>query len=149
MITLDTNVFVYAFDADEPVKRQIAQGVVEAVRARRGGVTLQLIGELQNVLRRKLRMEAAVAAEAARRVLTTYRTFPYASEEVRSALAQVEGGRLSYWDSLMLAASRKAGCTIMISEDMQDGATLFGLEIVNPFGAAGASPRAAELLDLA
>ena len=148
MITVDTNIFVYAFDAETPAKQTIAQAIVEQVRARHGGVAFQLIGELQNVLRRKLRMAAPLAAEAARRVLTTYRTFPYAYEEVRSALAQVESGRLSYWDSLMLASARTAGCTVMISEDMQDGATLFGLEIVNPFGVAGISPRAAELLQL-
>ncbi len=49
----------------------------------------------------------------------------------------------------MLASARTAGCTVMISEDMQDGATLLGLEIVNPFGANGPSPRATELLGLA
>ncbi len=149
MITVDTNIFVYAFDAGTPTKQRIAQAIVEQLRIRRGGVALQLIGELQNVLRRKLRMEAPLAAEAARQVLTSYKTFPYSAEEVRSALAQVEGGRLAYWDSLMLASARAAGCTVMISEDMQDGATLFGLEVVNPFGAAGVSPRAAELLAIA
>ena len=93
-------------------------------------------------------MAAPLAAEAARRVLTTYRTFPYSFEEVRSALAQVESGRLSYWDALMLASARTAGCTVMISEDMQDGAHLFGLEVINPFAVTGISPRAAEVLQL-
>ena len=58
-------------------------------------------------------------------------------------------GRLSYWDALMLASAAEVGCTIMLSEDMQDGATLLGLEIVNPFGPDGVSRRAAALLDLA
>ncbi len=57
-------------------------------------------------------------------------------------------GRLSYWDALMLASAREAGCSAFISEDLQDGARLFGMEIVNPFGAQGPSPRAIELLDL-
>ena len=57
-------------------------------------------------------------------------------------------GRLSYWDALMLASAREVGCTTFISEDLQDGARLFGLEIVNPFGATGPSSRVCELLEL-
>ena len=49
----------------------------------------------------------------------------------------------------MLASAAETGCTVMLSEDMQNGATLAGLEIVNPFAANGVSRRAAELLDLA
>ena len=37
----------------------------------------------------------------------------------------------------------------MLSEDMQDGAVLYGVEIVNPFGPDGVSPRAVERLALA
>ncbi len=57
-------------------------------------------------------------------------------------------GQLSYWDALILASAREAGCEIFISEDLQDGARLFGLEIVNPFAATGPSDRVKHLLDL-
>ena len=46
----------------------------------------------------------------------------------------------------MLVSAAEAGCTAMLSEDMQDGAVLHGVEIVNPFDMGGMSPRAAERL---
>ena len=64
------------------------------------------------------------------------------------ALAQIATGQMSYWDALMLASAREAGCHVFISEDLQDGARLFGMEIVNPFTASGPSDRVRTLLDL-
>ncbi len=37
------------------------------------------------------------------------------------------------YDSVILAAAIEAGCTTMFSEDMQDGQTVAGLTIRNPF----------------
>jgi predicted nucleic acid-binding protein len=149
VITADTNVFVYASDDDEPLKQSVASEIALALVRRRSPLALQLIGELQNALRRKLKLDPWEAAQRAGDVLAAFDLFPPSLEAAKLALAQVASGRLSYWDALMLAAAREAGCTVMLSEDMQDGGRLFGLEIVNPFAAGGVSVRAAELLSLA
>ncbi len=81
-------------------------------------------------------------------MLLTYTMFPASVAASYAALNELAAGRLSYWDALMLASAAEAGCTCMLSEDMQDGARIFGVEIVNPFGANGVSHRAAELLNL-
>ncbi len=40
----------------------------------------------------------------------------------------------SYWDSLIVAAALDAGCTTLLSEDMQHGQKIEGeLAIINPF----------------
>ena len=148
-MTADTNVFVYGFDPQDSLKNTVGRFVVERMARTRSPVALQVVGELQNVLRRKLRFEPKAAAAAARDVLLTYKIFPPSLEASHAALTYVESGRLSYWDALMLASAAEAGCTVMLAEDLQHGATLFGLEIVNPFAAEGISPRAAQLLDLA
>ncbi len=36
-------------------------------------------------------------------------------------------------DSLIVAAAQALGCTILYTEDMQDGRIIDGLRIVNPF----------------
>jgi predicted nucleic acid-binding protein len=41
-------------------------------------------------------------------------------------------GRLSMFDALLLATAREAGCTVLLSEDMQDGAEFDGLVVRNP-----------------
>ena len=149
MITADTNVFVYASDDDAPLKQSVAGEVSLALMRRHSPLALQLIGELQNALRRKLKLDPWEAAQRAGGVLAAFDLFPPSLEAAKLALAQVASGRLSYWDALMLASAREAGCTVMLTEDMQNGARIFGLEIVNPFGPAGVSARAAALLNLA
>jgi hypothetical protein len=41
--------------------------------------------------------------------------------------------RLSWWDSLVVAAARVQGCAILLSEDLQDGASFAGVTVRNPF----------------
>ena len=101
------------------------------------------------MLRRKLRFRPAEAAISARDVLTSFEIFPASASAADAALTEMAFGRLSYWDTLMLVSAAEAGCTAMLSEDMQDGAVLYGVELVNPLGPDGVSQRAAERLGLA
>ena len=149
MITADSNIFVYIVDPRDPLKQATAEKVVSGLEDAEGLIALQVVGEFQNVVTRKLKMPRSVAAPLALAILNSFDTFPASKSAARVALGEVGAGRLSYWDALMLASAAEAGCTVMLSEDIQDGATLFGLEIVNPFAIGGVSARAAELLALA
>jgi len=40
---------------------------------------------------------------------------------------------VSFWDGLIIAAARRLGCVRLLSEDLQAGQRIDGLEIVNPF----------------
>lgn len=51
------------------------------------------------------------------------------------ALELYERFSLSHWDSLLLAACADAGVTRLYSEDMQHGADIDGVKIINPFKA--------------
>jgi predicted nucleic acid-binding protein len=149
VITADTNLFVYAVDARFPEKQQIAVRLVSTLRDRGARVALQVVGEFQNALCRRLKVPLPLSSERASIVLESFATFAASRSAARVALVEMAAGRLSYWDALMVASAAEAGCTAMLSEDMQDGRTIFGVEIINPFGATGVSPRAAELLQLA
>jgi predicted nucleic acid-binding protein len=39
----------------------------------------------------------------------------------------------SFWDGLIIAAAEYADCTILLSEDMNDGQLINGVKIINPF----------------
>lgn len=41
--------------------------------------------------------------------------------------------RLSYWDALIVAAAKTAACRYLLTEDLQAGQQLDGIEVVNPF----------------
>ena len=147
-MTADTNIYVYAYDTRDPIKQETAQRVTASLSRQLALLPLQLIGEFQNALRRKLKAPPAFAAAKALELLIAHPTFAYTEGAAIRALNEAAHGRLSYWDALMLASAAEAGCTAMLSEDMQNGARIFGLEIVNPFGEAGVSARAAKLLEL-
>lgn len=40
---------------------------------------------------------------------------------------------IAFWDALIVAAAKRAGCRVLYSENLQDGRSVVGLEIVNPF----------------
>jgi predicted nucleic acid-binding protein len=148
VITVDTNVLLYTIDPRNAHKQAAARRVIAAVKIKGHALALQCVGEFQNVALRKFRAPVDRVVAYASAILDDFRTFPASRTAARLALAEVAAARLSYWDAVMLASAAEAGCTAMLSEDMQDRTTIFGVEIVNPFGADGVSPRAAELLQL-
>ncbi len=147
MISLDTNILVYVSDDDAPAKQAIASHLLSTLSARRQPLGLQVIGELQNVLRRKLGHPPWAAAQHARNVLHAFDIFLSSETAAEEALTLMASGRLSYWDALLLTSAREAGVKVLLSEDMQDGFRFGMIEVVNPFGEHGLSARAKELLE--
>ena len=52
---------------------------------------------------------------------------------VRRAIATHGRYGTTYWDSLIIAAAERAGCTSILSEDMNTGQSYHGILAVNPF----------------
>jgi predicted nucleic acid-binding protein len=130
---IDTNVLVYIASGD-PVKADRAEAIIRA-----GGViSVQVLNELANVARRKMRMTWAetYALLSGFRSLLTVQAITIETHETGLALAERYG--LSTYDAMIAASALLADCDVLWSEDMQDGMTLGdGLRIVNPFSAAG------------
>jgi predicted nucleic acid-binding protein len=131
---LDSNVLVYAVDARDTVRQARARLVIE-----RAGLTgrcilsVQSLGEFYAAAVRK-RLAPPATAQAAVDDLMGF--FPLASPsgaDVRAATAAAVAGRFSYWDALLLATLGRAGCSVVLSEDMHDGASLAGAVVRNPF----------------
>jgi predicted nucleic acid-binding protein len=43
--------------------------------------------------------------------------------------------RFGFYDSIIVASALSAGCTQLLSEDLQDGQRIEGLVVKNPFAA--------------
>lgn len=52
---------------------------------------------------------------------------------LRNAFASAARWRISYWDAAIVEAACEAGCTTLLSEDLQDGMDFAGVRVVNPF----------------
>jgi predicted nucleic acid-binding protein len=61
---------------------------------------------------------------------------PTTPELVASALTLHALHSLSFYDALIVRAAIASGCTALFTEDMQQGALIGGVKIVNPFVAA-------------
>jgi predicted nucleic acid-binding protein len=42
-------------------------------------------------------------------------------------------GDVSFWDALVVAAARSAGCTHLLTEDFAEGRMLGGVSVASPF----------------
>ena len=41
--------------------------------------------------------------------------------------------QVSFWDSLIVAAAEQANCSVLFTEDLNDGQSIRGVRVVNPF----------------
>jgi predicted nucleic acid-binding protein len=132
---LDTNVLVYARDASEPGKQvQAAKWLAWLWSTRRGRVSTQVLNEYYVTVTRKL--SRPIAPEDARQHVRSLRAWkPAAPDELtfEAAWAIEDRYGLSWWDSLIVAAARRAGCASLLTEDLQEGQDLDGVLVVNPF----------------
>ena len=132
---IDTNVIVYAHDTTDPVKQAVAQQLItDAMRRGDGAISVQVLGEFFHTVavRRKL-MTAAEALLIIEGLEAGFTTLPVTPPLVKEAVATHQRYQLSYWDSLIVAAARDAGCTEIHSEDLSDGQDYGGVVVVNPF----------------
>ena len=111
---------IYLWDNHAPAKMGVATQVTAILAARSWPLALQVIGETQNVLRRKLRQPPWQAAQNARNLLTTFRSFQASVDNAGESLTLMAAARLSYWDAMLVTAARDTGCDVLLSEDMQD-----------------------------
>ena len=133
-IFVDTNVFAYALDDGEPVKRDTAREAIEAHR-REIIVSTQVLLELHAVCTRQLGMDREVTGTAVRAVAL----FPVVStdrELILDAATLATDAQLSVFDAAMVAAAVRAGCATLLSEDLNDGQLLGGVHVRNPFASA-------------
>ena len=134
---LDTNVFVYLFDETDDRKRATAELLIrEAVAGGTGVVSYQVVQEALNVLTRKLGVSSSDARRFLDAVLAPlWRVGPSPDLYVR-ALEVRERYGFAFYDALIVAAAQDAGCTRLLSEDLQHGQRLGDLTVVDPFRAS-------------
>ena len=138
-ILIDTNLLIYLYDQNEPIKQQQAQHVLNELELNRSGrLSVQCLAEFFSVATRKL-SPRLTAAQALRQVGLLARLWPVYD---LTPMIVVEAGRgvcdhgLSYYDAQIWASARLNQVPVIFSEDFSDGTVLEGVRFVNPFGSA-------------
>lgn len=95
-------------------------------------LSTQVLQEYVNVALRKLRLPVPLIRER----LSLYARFDLVSatpEIIEGALALHALHGTSFYDALIVQAAIASGCTALLTEDMQHGAVIGGVKLVNPF----------------
>lgn len=126
---LDTNVLVYLAGSDE-TKAQRAEALLGAG----GTISVQVLNELANVIRRKHGFfwnEVAAFLGTIRQLLQVVAVDEVVHDE---GLRIARRHQLSLYDGMIAGAARQANCDLLWSEDMHHGLVIDGLlEVRNPF----------------
>jgi predicted nucleic acid-binding protein len=126
----DTNVFVCAIVQDDPRSNEAEKLIAEG-----GTVSLQVLNEFAAVVRRKIRMPWDEVQFAIGNITSLCpNPIPITLDTHEQALAIAEKYGYKIYDALIVASALEARCTVLYSEDMQDGQVVNDrLTIRNPF----------------
>ena len=129
---VDTNVVVYAFDRADPTKQRTAIELLES--ADRLVISTQVLIETWWVLTRRL--AEPLDETRASQVIDELSELPVVATDpqlVRQAIRTSRRFGIAIWDALVIEAARAAGCTTVLSEDLQTGQDFDGVKVENPF----------------
>ena len=132
---VDSNVLIYAHDADAGTKnRKAAQRLEELWLSGEGLLSTQVLQEFFVNATRKI--SAPLTAAAAREIVRDYTPWvaaPITPATILRASEVSDTWQLSFWDAMILAAAEQAGAGILLTEDLNHGEKIAGVEVVNPF----------------
>jgi predicted nucleic acid-binding protein len=134
LIALDTNILIYAAGKNDVYQRDIrARDLLDRISPIPTIVPVQVLGEFLSVCRRTQILALNIATLIVNLWLSHYRCPTTAAVDLTLA-ADISGRfNLQYFDALILTVARRAGATVLLSEDMQDGLEVEGIRVINPF----------------
>lgn len=131
-VFLDTNILLYAQDADAAAKQRRSRDVIEGLaQSGDGVVSTQVMQEFYVAATRKLGLPP-LAVKAVLKTLAVFEVVQVSPALIQEAIDCSILNELSFWDSLILAAAAAAGCVTIYSEDLNAGQTVLGVRIENP-----------------
>jgi predicted nucleic acid-binding protein len=129
---IDTNILIYLFSKDEPDKREECKAFFKKVD-NKGNLVIsaQVLSEFAVVMLRKLNMPPNQLKNILED-LSAFEVVAISSELVKKAVDIQVLNLLSFWNSQIVSAALSANCTAIVSEDLNHGQKIEGIEIVNP-----------------
>jgi len=132
-VFIDTNVLVYAEDANAGKKRDRARSIIaDAIGSRSAVLSAQVLQEFFSVVTRKLGADPVKA----RRQIELFAGQDIILTEASDVIAAIDLHRLhqvAIWDALIIRSAIKAGCRTLLSEDLSHGRKFDGVAIEDPF----------------
>jgi predicted nucleic acid-binding protein len=133
---VDSNILIHAHDLDAGVKREQAVAKLrELWDAGTGRLSVQVLQEFY--VNATQRLATPLARSTAREVLKAYGVWIHHATTVETVTRATEISELaiSFWDALIVASAEEVDASELLSEDLNDGQAIAGIQVVNPFKA--------------
>jgi len=132
-VFFDSNILIYAIDEGSGEKCIAArEAISEASQNARVIISTQVMQEFYNIATRKLGMDPFYA-KSLTKGLERFEVVTNDANTISEAIDISILNKLSFWDSLLIAAASQVNCDIFYSEDMNAGQTIAGVKVINPF----------------
>lgn len=130
-IFVDTNILVY-FISDDKKKKLKARDIIFS--SDEVFVSSQVISEFVSVCFSKKFLGPDEITSVISHYIEALNFVSVEAATIKSAVKIKKKSHSSFWDSLIVAAALENNCSILYTEDMQDGQVIDGkLTVVNPF----------------
>jgi len=123
-IFLDTNILVYMFDKSEEQKHELIKKLItDQLPVSRFFLSIQVINEFINVTSKKIANPIPISKQSEILDLLNELFFivPLNLSTSYKAIELSGKYKLSFWDSLIISSALENNCSIIYSEDMQEG----------------------------
>lgn len=125
----DANILLYLASADEAKAHRVEELLQDG-----GTISVQVLNEIANVMRRKMRAPWERAKPFIQQLPQILTVVPLTLHVHETGLRLAERYTLSVYDGMIVSAALIAGCDTLFSEDMHNGLAIEGnLTIRNPF----------------
>jgi predicted nucleic acid-binding protein len=130
-IFLDTNILVYAINSETELKKM---AIAKEILLKNAFISPQVIFEWINVSRKKFKTPQYKFLDILASLLEICEVLDENKFVIEIALSLLEKYNLQPFDAKIIATALYHNCTILYSEDMQNGLIIENsLKIINPF----------------
>jgi predicted nucleic acid-binding protein len=133
-VFLDSNIFVYATDRTDKLKRKKAREIISKYGRNNnaGVISTQVLQEFYSVATRKLSLPP-LQAKSAVRLMRKFEVIAISADLIEKAIDCSILNQISFWDALIVCAAEVAQCSEVLTEDLSSGQVINGITIRNPF----------------
>lgn len=132
---VDSNILVYAYDRTQEPKWKRASAFLEDLwTSREATFSIQVLQEFFHIVTRKL--PQPLSPREARAIVADLSRWPYhrpGATDVLAAIDLQEELKISFWDAMIVHSARWMGCSVLWTEDLNDGQSYAGVLVRDPF----------------
>jgi len=132
---LDTNIIIYAYDLSAGKKYEIAKNIIiDLWNSGLGCLSTQVLQEFFVIVTGKIKNP--LDFDSAKLFVKDFLKWNVIINDGQCIIEGIElhkKYKYSFWDSMIIQAAIKSRAKILLSEDLQSGHVVEGVEIINPF----------------